>query len=61
VGAVYIQAPRVRKNFVELAIVIGCGSFGFAFDFKASGIKEGIFIFIIPQSVGSRKSRAMTD
>jgi hypothetical protein len=61
VGSVYVQAPRIRQNFIELPIVIGCGSFGFAFDFKASGIKEGIFIFIIPQGVGSRKSRAVTD
>ena len=61
VGAVYVQTPGVRENFIELAIVIGSRSFGFAFDLKASGIQEGIFIFVIPQSIGSRKSRAMTD
>jgi hypothetical protein len=56
-----IQATGVGQYFVELTIVADPRPFGFAFDFEPSGIQEGVFVFIIPQGIGSRKARAVTN
>jgi hypothetical protein len=61
VSPVDVQATGVGQNLIELTIVTDSRSFGVAFDFEPSGIEKRVFVFVIPQGMGSRKARAVTD
>jgi hypothetical protein len=48
VSAIDIEATGIRQYFIELTIIGGAWSFGFAFDRKTSSVQEGIFVLVIP-------------
>jgi hypothetical protein len=60
-GAVYIETPTVGQNFVQLAVVVGVRPFPLSLDLEPPGIKQRIFVLIVPDGVRHGDAGIMPD